>query len=81
MLVSALVALTGGIVSYFSTLYMLPIIAASAVRSRRGGRDRRRPERGDLRGLVVAQYTGVEASAASAVRLLPPPRLALFSVG
>ena len=35
LLVSALVALTGGIVSYFSTLYILPIIAASAVRSRR----------------------------------------------
>ena len=36
-MVSALVYLTGGVTSYFSTLYTLPIIAASTVRSRRGG--------------------------------------------
>ena len=37
VMVSALVYLTGGVTSYFSTLYTLPIIAASTVRSWRGG--------------------------------------------
>src|SRR5215510_5419298 len=36
VIVSALVYLTGGVTSYFSTLYTLPIIAASTVRSWRG---------------------------------------------
>lgn len=36
LLVSGFIALTGGIVSYFSSLYVLPIIAASAIRFRRG---------------------------------------------
>ena len=36
LLVSGFIALTGGIVSYFSTLYFLPIIAASTIRFRRG---------------------------------------------
>ena len=36
LLVSGFIALTGGIVSYFSSLYFLPIIAASTIRFRRG---------------------------------------------
>src|SRR6187200_2161037 len=36
MLVSAFIFVTGGITSYFSSLYGLPIIAASTVRFRRG---------------------------------------------
>ena len=36
MLVSAFIHVTGGITSYFSSLYLLPIIAASTVRFRRG---------------------------------------------
>ena len=36
LLVSGFIGLTGGIVSYFSSLYFLPIIAASTVRFRRG---------------------------------------------
>ena len=35
-LVSGFIGLTGGIVSYFSSLYVLPIIAASTIRFRRG---------------------------------------------
>jgi two-component system sensor histidine kinase PilS (NtrC family) len=35
-LVSGFIQLTGGITSYFSSLYLLPIIAASVVRFRRG---------------------------------------------
>ena len=37
MIVSAIVHLTGGVASYFSSLYTLPIIAASTMQSRRGG--------------------------------------------
>src|SRR5688572_26101183 len=36
LLVSGFIGLTGGIGSYFSSLYFLPIIAASTVRFRRG---------------------------------------------
>ena len=37
VIVSAIVYLTGGVSSYFSSLYTLPIIAASTIQSRRGG--------------------------------------------
>ena len=37
VIVSAIVYLTGGVASYFSPLYALPIIAASTIESRRGG--------------------------------------------
>jgi two-component system sensor histidine kinase PilS (NtrC family) len=36
ILVSGFIQLTGGITSYFSSLYLLPIIAASTIRFRRG---------------------------------------------
>src|SRR5438552_4473993 len=36
MLLSAFIEVTGGITSYFSSLYLLPIMAASTVRFRRG---------------------------------------------
>jgi two-component system sensor histidine kinase PilS (NtrC family) len=36
ILVSAFIAITGGITSYFSSLFVLPIIAASTIRFRRG---------------------------------------------
>src|ERR1019366_4808497 len=37
LIVSAFIYFTGGITSYFSSLYVLPIIAASVVQYRRGG--------------------------------------------
>jgi two-component system sensor histidine kinase PilS (NtrC family) len=46
LMVSAFIYFTGGITSYFSSLYVLPIIAASTVQFRRGG-------------LVVATFTAV----------------------
>jgi len=36
VVISAFIFLTGGITSYFSSLYALPIVAASRIRSRRG---------------------------------------------
>src|SRR5713101_6871672 len=37
LIVSAFIYFTGGIASYFTSLYLLPIIAASTVQFRRGG--------------------------------------------
>src|ERR1019366_8867576 len=37
LIVSAFIYFTGGITSYFSSLYVLPIVAASMVQFRRGG--------------------------------------------
>src|SRR5580698_3691113 len=37
LIVSAFIAVTGGITSYFTSLYVLPIIAGSMLQFRRGG--------------------------------------------
>jgi two-component system sensor histidine kinase PilS (NtrC family) len=37
LLVSAFIYFTGGITSYFTSLYVLPVIAASTIQFRRGG--------------------------------------------
>ena len=37
LIVSAFISVTGGVTSYFSSLYVLPITAASSVQFRRGG--------------------------------------------
>ena len=37
LLVSAFIYFTGGITSYFTSLYVLPVIAASTIQLRRGG--------------------------------------------
>ena len=37
LIVSAFIYFTGGITSYFASLYVLPIVAASTVHFRRGG--------------------------------------------
>jgi len=81
LIVSALVMLTGGVTSYFSTLYALPIVGASVLQSRRGGV--MVGVLGSLMyvALVVAQYTGaLELPGAEGGRL-PPFRLAAFTVG
>jgi two-component system sensor histidine kinase PilS (NtrC family) len=84
VLVSAVVALTGGITSYFSTLYTLPIIAASVFESRRGG-----VMTGVLAsllytGIVLAQYQYVGRALLPYLgdaSLLPPARVALYTMG
>ena len=58
LLVSGFIGLTGGIVSYFSSLYVLPIIAASTVRLRRGALQVAGLTVLLYLGLVVAQYAG-----------------------
>ncbi len=80
--ISAVVYLTGGISSYFSSLYTLPIIAASTISSWRGGLTVAFLSLVMYGGLALAQYVGtpllpgfVDTSA------LPAPRVALFTVG
>jgi two-component system, NtrC family, sensor histidine kinase PilS len=56
LIVSAFIYFTGGVTSYFSSLYVLPIIAASTVRFRRGGLIVATLSALLYGGLVLAQY-------------------------
>ena len=81
-LVSGIVHLTGGAQSYFSSLYALPIIAASAIRSRRGGMMIGTSSSLMYAAVVLAQYLGDPVSPVVMVAHgLPPLRVALFTVG
>jgi len=82
VIVSAIVYITGGVSSYFSSLYTLPIIAASTIQSRRGGMMVGVLSTLLYGGLVVAQYYGAGIlSGFTAYTLLPPFRVAIFTVG
>ena len=82
VLVSAIVHMTGGVASYFSTLYTLPIIAASTIQSRRGGAMVGVLSAIIYTGLVLAQYFGGPTSPIVAgVEPLPPLKVALFTIG
>ena len=82
VIVSAIVILTGGVSSYFSSLYTLPIIAASIIESRRGGTMVFLLGTLCYVGLVVVQYSGAGLlPAALSVAALPPVRLAIYTVG
>lgn len=85
VLVSAYIYVTGGMTSYFSSLYVLPIIAAATVRHRRGAL-----LVATLAGVLYASLVGAQyVSAAGALRdpflesanlVLPSPRTAGFAV-
>jgi two-component system sensor histidine kinase PilS (NtrC family) len=77
--VSAIVHLTGGVTSYFSSLYALPVIAASITLYWRGGMLIAFLSGLLYGGIVVLQYSSPLAPTAAAA--LPPIRLALFTVG
>ena len=62
LIVSAIVHLTGGVTSYFSSLYTLPIIAASMVQSWRGGLMVSVLSSLMYAALVIAQYQGGAAA-------------------
>jgi two-component system, NtrC family, sensor histidine kinase PilS len=82
LIVSAIVYVTGGIASYFNTLYTLPIIAASTIRSRRGGVMVGVVSAAIYIGLVLAQYSGISPlPIVTAPEVLPPLKVALLSVG
>jgi two-component system sensor histidine kinase PilS (NtrC family) len=61
MLVSAFIHVTGGITSYFSSLYLLPVVAASTIRFRRGGLQVATLSAALYLALVAAQYMFIDA--------------------
>src|SRR5438874_6069710 len=82
LIVSAMVHLTGGVASYFSSLYTLPIIAASTVQSWRGGLMVSVLSSLMYAGLVVAQYEAPGLlPLGAAAEALAPLRVAVFTVG
>ena len=82
VIVSAIVYITGGVSSYFSSLYTLPIIAASTIQSRRGGMMVGVLSSLLYGGLVLTQYYGVPfLPGVTGHALLPPLRVAVFTVG
>jgi len=80
VLVTAIVALTGGVTSYYSSLYTLPIIAATAIESRRGGLMVGVLSSLLYTGLVLMQYYGSGLLPPALTFDLPVRRLALFTV-
>ncbi len=81
VIVSAIVLLTGGVTSYFSSLYTLPIIASSTIESRRGGLMVGTLSSMLYAALVLAQYFGDGLVPAALVLQEPPAfRVALFTV-
>jgi two-component system sensor histidine kinase PilS (NtrC family) len=85
ILVSAFIHVTGGITSYFSSLYLLPIMAASTVRFRRGALQVATLSAVLYLALVVAQY--LEPTAffpaswqALGLQELPSQRFAQYTV-
>jgi two-component system, NtrC family, sensor histidine kinase PilS len=82
VIVSAIVYITNGVSSYFSSLYTLPIIAASTIQSRRGGMMVAILSSLLYSGLVLGQYySSGFLSGVLDYELLPAFRMAIFTVG
>ena len=82
LIVSAIVHVTGGINSYFSSLYALPIVAASAVRLWRGGLMVGTMSSVMYGVIVLAQYLAPSALPfVPAAEVLPDARVGLYRVG
>jgi two-component system sensor histidine kinase PilS (NtrC family) len=80
-LVSAFIYVTGGIHSDFSSLYLLPILAASTLRHRRGALQVAAVSAVLYLGIVLHQYTTLASFPAWRVTAdgsLPPPRFAQY---
>ena len=82
VIVSALVHMTNGVSSYFTSLYALPIIAASTIQSQRSGMMVGVLSSVMYAGIVSAQYFGTPAlPVVVGADYQPEPRVALFIVG
>ena len=82
VIVSAIVYLTGGINSYFTSLYALPIVAASALGSWRSGLLIGGASAALYAAVVLAQYGELPLAAGLALpEVLPSERIALYRVG
>jgi two-component system sensor histidine kinase PilS (NtrC family) len=83
LLVSAFIHVTGGITSNFSSIYLLPIIAASMIRSRRVAVQLATLSAVLYLGLAAAQYVDVDLPLArrfSPIVELPTIRVAQYTV-
>ena len=84
VLVSAFIAVTGGITSYFSSLFLLPLIAMSTIRFRRGALRAATLTAVLYLALVFAQYLALERPPASWLLApsmeLPSLRFAQYTV-
>jgi len=86
IVVSAFIYVTGGIASYFSSLYLLPIIAASTLRFRRGALQVAVLSAVLYLGLVSAQYLHAmgylqQKWFVASTAVLPPARFAQYTLG
>jgi two-component system, NtrC family, sensor histidine kinase PilS len=82
IIVTALVHMTNGVSSYFTSLYALPIIAASTIQSQRSGMLVGVLSSLMYAGVVSAQYFGTPAlPVVAGVDYRPEGRVALFIVG
>jgi two-component system sensor histidine kinase PilS (NtrC family) len=85
LIVSAFIYVTGGVASYFSSLYVLPIVAASTIQFRRGGLMIAALSAVLYVGLVAAQYLTASGFLnypllVNASVVLPPPSIAQYTV-
>jgi two-component system sensor histidine kinase PilS (NtrC family) len=85
LIVSAFIYFTGGITSYFTSLYVLPVIAAGAIQFRRGGLMAATLSTVLYVGLVIAQYLAAagyrtDPWLAAATLNLPPASVARYTV-
>jgi len=82
LLVSAFIFVTGGVTSDFSSLYVLPIIAASLIRFRRGAMQVAALSAGLYLAIVLGQYVDLGGPwHVPAQHALPTPRFGQFVVG
>lgn len=85
LIISAIVQLTGGVTSYFASLYVLPILAAGATQYLRGAVTVAVLSTLMFGGVVVSQYAApfgsMEPWAVDIEADLPPLRVALFTLG
>jgi len=85
LIVSAFIYFTGGITSYFTSLYVLPVVAAGALQFRRGGLMAATLSTVLYVGLVIAQYLAAagyrtDPWLAAATLALPPSSVARYTV-
>jgi two-component system sensor histidine kinase PilS (NtrC family) len=82
VLISAYIHVTGGITSYFSLLYVMPVIAASTIRFRRGALQVATLGAVLYLGLVMLQYSHVELPGVLSMPavVLPTLRYAQYTV-
>jgi two-component system, NtrC family, sensor histidine kinase PilS len=84
VVVSSFIFVTGGVTSFFSSLYALPIIAASVIRFRRGGLTVATLSAAMYLGIVVSQYVpgilGADTASVAGAGLLPARATAQYVV-